>query len=81
MSAIWPRSGGPFTLVLIVGRNLTRAPVVNFGAGHRALALGISSTLVIALAPPQKSGTVVDVTVTTTSGTSAASSADRFTYK
>ena len=76
---VTPSSGGAFSIVLITGSNLGHPTSVSFGS-KRALALGVSSRLIIALAPTQPSGTVVDVTVTTKAGTSATSSADHFTY-
>jgi len=80
VTAVRPSTGGPFSLVLIGGRNLAHASGVSFGSGHGALFLPLSSSLVIALAPIESRGTV-DVTVTTSQGTSATSSADRFTYR
>ena len=79
VSNVTPSSGGAFSIVLITGSNLGHPTSVSFGS-KRALALGVSSRLIIALAPTQPSGTVVDVTVTTKAGTSATSSADHFTY-
>jgi len=78
VAGVAPTSGTPFTLVMVRGKNLRGARSVQFGA-HRAFFLTLSNTLILALAPPQASGTV-DVTVTTPKGTSATSSADEFTY-
>ena len=64
VTGVSPGTGGGFTLVLIRGTNLSRASVVSFGT-KRALFLPVSAKLIIALAPPQASGTAVDVTVTT----------------
>jgi hypothetical protein len=76
-----PNRGGLFSLVLITGHNLTGATSVSFGNGHPAFFLTLSSSFIVALAPPQPRGTTVDVTVTTKNGTSATSAADRFTYR
>ncbi len=78
VSRLLPSSGGPFSIVIISGRNLSHASAVTFG-GHRTLFLGLTGQLVLALAPPGVSGTV-NVQVTTRAGTSATSSADQFTY-
>ncbi len=80
VSGVSPNSGGPFSIVLISGTNLSHATAVSFGSGHRAFFLALSSRLVIALAPPHAAGAVA-VTVTTRVGTSATSSADQFTYR
>ncbi|WP_312599344.1 putative Ig domain-containing protein, partial [Brevundimonas sp.] len=73
-----PRSGG--TIVTLAGTGFAsaaRAGAVRFGAVGAAYTVD-SDTQITATAP---SGTdVVDVTVTTPGGTSATSSADRFTY-
>jgi hypothetical protein len=72
-------SGG--ALVTIVGSNFSGATGVSFG-GTSVTPAGftvLSDTAIVALAPANSPGTV-DVSVTTPSGTSAAVSADRFTY-
>ncbi|MFE7746558.1 IPT/TIG domain-containing protein [Nocardia sp. NPDC057455] len=61
-----PSTGG--TLVTIVGTGLSGVTSVNFGATPATFFIGISSTLIIAIAPPG-TGTV-QVTVTTPVGTS-----------
>jgi hypothetical protein len=68
---------GPLKFVLINGKNFTNVQAVDFGT-KPALFYTLSSSQIIALAPIG-SGTV-DITVKTTSGVSATSSADRFTY-
>lgn len=78
VSAVWPGTGGSYSLVLITGKRFGGAEAVKFGA-RPALFLRLSSGFIIALAPPAPAGTV-DVTVRTTAGTSAISSADKFTY-
>ncbi len=79
VSGVFPRSGGPFSLVFVSGKNLAGASEVAFG-GKPALFVGLGARFVLALAPTGVSGTV-DVQVTTTAGTSAPSGADRFTYR
>ena len=80
VSRVAPNRGGPYSLVLIAGRNLGGAKTVDFGAGHPAFFLPLSSTSIVALAPSERK-TTVDVTVTTANGTSATSSADQFTFR
>jgi hypothetical protein len=81
VTKVLPPSGKAFSLVLIEGRNLTNIQAVYFGStAHPALFLGSSSSMILALAPSEPAGTTVDVTVKTRAGTSATSSADRFTY-
>ena len=71
-----PVSGG--TSVTITGINFTGATAVNFGAVAAASFTVNSATQITATSPP--GGGVVDVTVTTTGGTSVISRADHFTY-
>jgi len=78
VTSVLPRAGGPFSLVLIFGKNLTGASAVTFG-GHKAIDVPLNGGLILALAPLGPSG-AVDVRVTTKTGTSPTSSADRFTY-
>lgn len=71
-----PAEGG--TTVTITGTNFTGASAVNFGESPAASFTVNSSTSITAASPP---GTgVVDVTVTTTPGTSALKPSDHFTY-
>lgn len=71
-----PASGG--TSVIITGTNFTAVSSVKFGAAAPPTYTIISSTQISTTSPP---GTgAVDVTVTTSSGTSAVSSADLFSY-
>lgn len=72
-----PNSGAQDTIVLIAGKNFTNVQAVYFGS-KSAVGLVLSSTEILVLAPAG-SGTV-DVTVKTSTGTSATSSADHFTY-
>jgi hypothetical protein len=71
-----PAAGG--TSVTITGTNLTGATSVTFGSTAAASFAVTSSTSATATAPPG-SGTV-DLHVTTPGGTSAATSADRYSY-
>lgn len=72
-----PIGGG--TTVVITGAGFTGALGVKFGGTH-ALNYNVNdSTQITATAPSGSVGTV-DVTVTTSGGTSATSSADQFTY-
>ena len=73
-----PLAGG--TLVTIAGAGFTRVTQVHFG-GILAKSFVIDSdTQIMAWTPAVTSRCTVDVTVSTPSGTSAASPADQFTY-
>ncbi len=72
-----PTAGG--TSVVITGTNFTGATAVSFGATAATGFTINSSTQITATAPAHAAGTV-DVTVMTSSGTSATSSADRFSF-
>ena len=72
-----PVSGFSGTSVVVTGTNFTGAAAVNFGAN--AAAFTVNSDTSITATAPAGSGTV-DVTVTTSGGTSAAGAADQFTY-
>jgi glutamate dehydrogenase/leucine dehydrogenase len=67
------------TTVTIAGTNLTNATAVNFGDVAVTAFQSDTATQIVLAAPAGAAG-VVDVTVTTAGGTSATSSADRFTY-
>ena len=71
-----PDAGG--TPVTITGANFTHATDVRFGSTSATSFTVNSDTSITAFAPPG-TGTV-DVTVTTSEGTSPASTGDRFTY-
>jgi hypothetical protein len=66
------------TQVTIAGSNLAGAIGVSFGGIAAAITYD-SSTGMIVTSPPEQAGTV-DVAVTTSGGTSALSTADRYTY-
>lgn len=80
ITSIGPATGlpGGGTGVVITGTNLLGASVVTFG-GHAATIYSASLTQFVVIDPAGAVGTV-DVRVTTPSGTSAITSADRFTY-
>ncbi len=79
VSGVFPHQGSAFSIVVISGTGFRGAREVDFGAGHKALFLPLTNSLILALAPSHAAGTV-DVTVRTPRGTSATSSTDRFTY-
>jgi hypothetical protein len=81
VTAVSPNAGatGGGTVVTVSGSAFTGASQVLFGATPAPFFTVNSDTSVTALSPPAAAGTV-DVTVTTDSGTSATSSADRFTF-
>jgi len=82
VTALIPRSGFMFSVVIIEGRNLRGATAVNFGSTKARFFLRLTDRLILALAPaPPSAGGTVDVTVTTPVGTSAATAADQFTYE
>jgi hypothetical protein len=71
---------GGGTVVTITGSNFTGVTAVNFGTVAAGFTF-VSDGCLIATSPPQAPAiNPVDVTVMTTSGTSATSSADKFTY-
>lgn len=72
-----PTTGG--TSVVITGTNLTGATAVSFG-GTAATGYTINSATQITATSPAKTAGTVDITVTTSGGTSATSSSDQFTY-
>jgi hypothetical protein len=72
-----PAAGG--TSVTITGAGFTDVSGVYFGGVPAAYEVRSSSTIV-AVSPAGGPGGVVDVTVATAHGTSAATAADRFTY-
>ncbi len=72
-----PIAGG--TSVIITGTNFTGASAVKFGSTNATSYTVDSATQITAAAPAGTAGTV-DITVTTTEGTSATGSSGRFTY-
>jgi DNA-binding beta-propeller fold protein YncE len=72
-----PAAGG--TTVVIAGSGFTGASVVDFGSTAASSYTVNSDTQVTATSPAGSSGTV-DITVTTSGGTSATGSGDKFTY-
>ncbi len=81
VSAISPSAGplGGNTLVTITGTGFTPGTAVDFGMNNPATNITVVSATTITATSPQGTGTL-DVTVTTLSGTSAASTADVFRY-
>ncbi len=71
-----PTAGG--TIVVITGTGFTGATSANFGARSASFTVN-SDTRIMATSPPGNAGPI-DVTVTTSAGTSATSAADQFTY-
>ncbi|MDO9324635.1 MAG: IPT/TIG domain-containing protein [Methanoregula sp.] len=67
-------------LVTISGTGFTTASTVSFGGTAGTSVTYISATQISVRSPARTGGGTVDVRVTTTGGTSATSSADRFTY-
>jgi large repetitive protein len=80
VTGISPSQGSPAggTVVTITGTSFNGATAVRFGSSP-ATSLSVKDTMITATAPAETGGTV-DVTVTTQSGTSVTSAADRFTY-
>ena len=79
VTRVSPNAGWPFSVVFVCGNNFSHITGVSFGA-QRAYFLQIERSCLIALVPPPRTSGSVDVTVTNSHGTSATSSADRFTY-
>jgi hypothetical protein len=81
VTAVSPNSGSTAggTSVTISGTNFTGANGVSFGGVPASGFTVNSATSITATSPPEAAGTI-DVTVSTFSGSSATSSADRFTY-
>jgi uncharacterized protein YhjY with autotransporter beta-barrel domain len=81
VSALTPAGGPPVggTSVVIAGSGFTGATAVKFGTKAASAFTVNSDSQVTAVAPSGTAG-VVDVTVTTSAGTSATGAADRFTY-
>jgi hypothetical protein len=77
VTGLSPSSGSANTLVLITGKNFTNTQAVYFGS-KSASGWILSSTQLLVVVPAGTGS--VDVTVKTANGTSATSSADRFTY-
>ena len=76
-------SNGPLvggTVVTITGTDFTGVTAVDFGTTPATSFTIVSDTSITAVSPPSAISTVVDVTVTTPSGTSPTSPADQFAY-
>ncbi len=79
VTGLSPNSGRPGTLVTVSGSGFSGATSVNFGGVALTPSVFNDSQLTVA-APTFAVGSVVNVRVTTPSGTSIATNADRFTY-
>jgi hypothetical protein len=66
--------------VFIFGQNLGSVTTVDFGPGNPAQFVGLSNSLIVALAPAEHGASRVNVTVSTATQTSAVSGGDVFTY-
>lgn len=75
---VGPVAGG--TPVSVLGSGFLAATGVNFGSAPAEKFASNGDELLIAVSPPGKSGTVVDITVTNPAGTSAVVATDKFTY-
>ena len=73
-----PIAGG--TSVIIAGHDLTGAKAVRFGKVSAASFKVNSDNAITAVSPPSASVGTVDISVTSAAGTTAVTSADRFTY-
>lgn len=82
VTAISPTSGTSAggTLVTITGSELTGATAVKFGSANAAGYTVDSATRITAISPAAVAGLIADIIVITPGGTSAAGSADQFTY-
>ncbi|MES2391207.1 MAG: IPT/TIG domain-containing protein [Acidobacteriota bacterium] len=81
VTAITPASG-PVTggvPVIVTGTNFETGATVSFGSASASSVTVLSDTVLAATAPAGAAG-AVDITVTTSAGTSAVSSADQYTY-
>jgi hypothetical protein len=79
VTGINPTSGPNGTSITISGTNFTGATAVDFGTGHPSSTLAVVSATSVTATSPAGTGTV-DVTVTTSGGTSATNLNDRYTY-
>jgi PGF-pre-PGF domain-containing protein len=81
VTGISPASGTTAggTSVTVTGTGFTGATAVKFGTTNAASYTVNSATQITAVSPAGSAG-IVDITVTTSAGTSATGAADRFTY-
>jgi len=81
VSHVFPSHGRAYSLVVVSGSHLRRVAAVRFGNVAAPAFLSLTRSLLVALAPPQPEAGPVDVTVTTSTGTSPLSAGDVFTYR
>jgi energy-converting hydrogenase Eha subunit A len=81
VTAVSPSAGPGGTSVVITGTGFSGATTVDFGTGNPATFTVSDPATIMATAPASSTLGAVDVTVTTPSGTSAATAADQFTYQ
>ncbi|HLN43629.1 MAG TPA: IPT/TIG domain-containing protein [Acidimicrobiales bacterium] len=79
VTGVSPGSGFYGTSVIVTGTNFTGASAVNFGPGNLATTFTVNSSTSITATVPAGTGTV-DMTVTTSGGSSATSASDQFSY-
>jgi alpha-tubulin suppressor-like RCC1 family protein len=82
VTKVKPTTGftGGGTAVTVTGTNLSGTSAVRFGGANASSFKVLSSTSLTAVSPAEAAGPV-DVTVTTAGGTSASSTADRFSFE
>jgi hypothetical protein len=83
VTKVKPKNGPPAggTSVTITGTGFASPAAVDFGGAAASEVVVQSATSITAVAPPGAPNTIVDITVTTTAGTSAISKKDHFKYK
>jgi large repetitive protein len=82
VTSLSPASGSRFggTLVTITGTGFTDTALVSFGGTAGTSVIYVSDSQITARSPARLTGGTVDVTVTTSGGTSPVVAGDRFTY-
>jgi hypothetical protein len=79
VTSVSPNAGWAGTSIIVTGTHFTGASAVDFGSGNPATDFTVNSDTNITVTAPAGSGTV-DISVTTSGGTSATLAADQFTY-
>jgi hypothetical protein len=80
VTSVSPNQGGAGQQVTVTGCGFTSATSVTFGPGRTASFVVNADTSITAIVPAGPSGTQVDVQVTTSSGTTPISSADKYLF-